>query len=380
MGLTALMLLLQHVSARVLKEHPYRPWPWPGVEWYLGGWSQFDGPEYLKIAASGYFYSPGVRSPVVWFPLYPMTVRAVEVVVGNWLISGVLVAGACGAFAAALLWRWLSVQGMSGRTQTVAFLAAMMYPYAWYLYGVVHSDALFLMLVLGAFLLIERDKFVLAGLVGSLATATRPTGLALIPALVVLAWERSGVLVVPESASQLVRRFRLPVHLVKEKVTAKSFAPLLSCCGVGAYMVFLGVRFGDPLAFKTNQRVYHPENLPLLKRAFFVRWRDFGDAPSYALTITFQACLAALVIWSLPAVARRFGWGYAVFAGVLVAIPMVSTGDFMGTGRYMIAAFPVWAMLGERLAARPRGWTVVATSGVLMVLLSMGFARSWYLT
>ena len=263
----------------------------------------------------------------------------------------------------------------------------MVYPYAWYLYGVVHSDSMFLMLVLGCFLLVEADRYVLAGLVGALATATRPTGMALIPAVAVLAWERAGLLAVPVPPagdgtrwSRLVQRWQLPVQLVKERWSALMLAPFLACGGLGLWMLYLGVQWGDPLAFKTNQTEYHPSPYPLLKLPFFVRWRDVADSPTYALTTTFQLVLAFVVVVSIPAVARRFGWGYGVFVGVLVAIPTVSTADFMGTGRYLIAAFPVWAMWGERLAARDRGWVLVAASGVLMVLLSMGFSRSWYLT
>ena len=385
--LASTMLVLQHVSSRVLRDPAYRLWPFQGWEYVLGGWSQFDGPEYLKIARDGYRYVPGVRSNIVWFPLYPTTVRAAHVVLRNWLMSGIVVSAVCGVVVVCLLWKWVGVQGMDGRTRRLAFAAAMLYPYAWYLYGVVHSDSMFLMLVLGCFLLVEADRYVLAGLVGACATAARPTGMALIPAVVVLVWERAGLLVVPPAPegdgtrwSRLVQRWRLPVHLVKERWSALMLAPFLACGGLGLWMLYLGVRWGDPLAFKTNQTVYHPGNLPLLKRAFAVRWRDFGDSPSYTLTITLQFLLAVVVVLSIPAVARRFGWGYAVFVGVLVAIPTVSTEDFMGTGRYLIAAFPAWALWGERLAQRDRGWAVVAASGVLMVLLSMGFARSWYLT
>jgi hypothetical protein len=145
-------------------------------------------------------------------------------------------------------------------------------------------------------------------------------------------------------------------------------------------MVFLGVSFGDPQAFRTNQRVYHPGELPLLKQAFFGRWRNFIDDPTYALTITAQALIAAVVAVSTPFVGRRFGWGYGVFVAVLVAIPTVSTGDFMGTGRYMIAAFPVAALLGEWLAKQSYRWVWLGFSGMTMALLSMGFARSWYLS
>ncbi|MFM7068271.1 MAG: hypothetical protein ACKOYM_02320 [Actinomycetes bacterium] len=386
-GLTALMVSLQHVSSRVLRDPRYQLWPLQGWEFFFGGWKQFDGPEYLKIAANGYRYVVGERSNIVWFPVYPLTVRFAHVLVRNWLMTGIVVSAVFGVVAAVLLWRWLEVEQLDGRARRMAFLAAMLYPYAWYLYGVVHSDSMFLALVLGCFLLIEADRLLLAGVVGAFATATRPTGMALIPAAVVLAWERAGFLAVPADAdgatgwwSRLVQRWQLPVQVVRARWSARLAAPLLVCAGLGTWMLYLWVRWGDPLAFKTNQQVYHPGNLPLLKRAFFVRWRDFTDSPSYTLTITLQALLALVVLLSIPAVARRFGWGYAVFIGVLVAIPTVSTEDFMGTGRYMIAAFPAWAMWGERWSTQRRGWWPLAVSGCVMVLLSAGFARSWYLT
>ena len=53
----------------------------------------------------------------------------------------------------------------------------------------------------------------------------------------------------------------------------------------------------------------------------------------------------------------------------------------MGSGRYLIAAFPVAALAGEWLSTRRvprRGW--LAVSAVAMIGMSMGFARSWYLT
>ena len=385
--LASTMLVLQHVSSRVLRDPAYRPWPLQGWAYYFSSWSQFDGPEYLKIAREGYRYVPGVRSNIVWFPLYPNAVRGAHVLIHNWLMAGIVVSAVCGVAAACLLWKWVGIHGMDGRTRRIAFAAAMVYPYAWYLYGVVHSDSMFLMLVLGCFLLIEADRYVLAGLVGALATATRPTGMALIPAVVVLIWERAGLLAVPASPtgsgtrwSRLVQRWQLPVQVVKERWSALMLAPFLACGGLGLWMLYLGVQWGDPLAFKTNQTEYHPSAYPLLKLPFFARWRDVADSPSYALTTTFQLVLAIVVVASIPAVARRFGWGYGVFVGVLVAIPTFSTADFMGTGRYLIAAFPAWALWGERLAKRDRGWALVVASGVLMVLLSMGFSRSWYLT
>lgn len=384
-SITLVLLTLQHVSSRVLREDDYKLLPLQGLRYYLDGWSQFDGPEYLRIAEDGYWYTPGVRSPVVWFPLYPVLLRAATVLISDPLVAGIVVASIAGLATAGLYWRWLARQNMQDTTRVVAFLFLLTYPYAWYLYGVVHADAVFLAMVLSAFLLVEGGRPVLAGIAGALATAARPTGLALIPALIVLSLERGGVLTVARSSvggrvGRWCERFAVPTRIQMSHLRPAMLGPLLACCGVGAYMVYLGVRFGDPMAFRTNQTVYHPGGLPLLKRAFFVRWRDVGLEPTYAITITGQALAAAVVAVSTPFVGRRFGWGYAVFTATLVAIPTVSTEDFMGTGRYLIAAFPVAALLGEWLSQQRYRWVWLGTSGTVMALLSMGFARSWYLT
>jgi hypothetical protein len=379
----AVLLIVQHVASKVVREDPYRPWPLQPFEWYFGGWSQFDGPEYLRIATEGYSYTVGERSNIVWFPLYPNLVRLVDTVVSPVMASAILVALVAGACAAVVVWAWLAQQRVGAddgdRTRLLAWAAVFFYPYAWYLYGVVHSDALFLALVVGTFLLIERRHLVAAGLIGALATATRPTGMAVIPAAIVLSLERAGVLSVPEDATGIVARWQLPTHVDRSRLRAVTLAPLLAVLGLGTWMVYLGVKWGDPLAFQTNQRVYHPGNLPLLKRAFFVRWRDF-EVPSYVLTITLQAILVLVVLCCIPAVIRRFGFGYGVYCAVLVAIPTFSTEDFMGTGRYLIAGFCVWALLGERLASKRWGWAPIVASGSLMAFMAMGFSRSWYLT
>lgn len=52
--------------------------------------------------------------------------------------------------------------------------------------------------------------------------------------------------------------------------------------------------------------------------------------PTYTLTITLQATLALFVLSVTPAIRRRFGFGYVVYCVALVAIPTLSTEDFIG--------------------------------------------------
>ena len=69
----------------------------------------------------------------------------------------------------------------------------------------------------------------------------------------------------------------------------------------------------------------------------------------------------------LPRVWRSFGWGYLAYAVSVLAIPLVGTKDFYGTGRYVLVAFPVVAVAGVLLADSRRRWSVPAVFAVLFV-------------
>lgn len=384
--IATVLAVTQHVSNRVLRQRGYEFLRWKGAHEYLDGWAQFDAVEYLRIAEHGYSYTPGVRSSVVWFPMFPLATRAVNAVIGDPMLAGIAVSFVAGLVAVILYWRWLCAHVPEDSARLSAFAALLLYPYAWYIYGVPHSDAMFLAFLVGACLLVEADRPVLAGCVGALATATRPNGLALIAAILVLSMQHDGVLSFRPAGPDAGRvrrwldRYEVPLTFERARCRPRTFAPLLSVAGVGSYMVYLGVRFGDPIAFVTNSRTYHESPWPLLKLPFLVAWRDVDD-PTFPLTLTAQALFALLVVLSVPAVGRRFGWGYGILVALLVAMPLATVADFMGTGRYLIAAFPVAALWGERLASRPRvrlAWFAVA--GVALVGLNMGFSRSWYLS
>ena len=78
---------------------------------------------------------------------------------------------------------------------------------------------------------------------------------------------------------------------------------------------------------------------------------------------------------------RRFGYGYGTYALLAVLVPALSTKNFFGMGRYLIAAFPVFAVAGELLAERPRLARVVYPVAALgLIALTAAYSRSIYLS
>ncbi len=144
----------------------------------LGGWCRFDCGWYLDITDHGYFMAdPPQQSSVAYFPGYPYVTRPLADLIDNTPLALIVVTWLSGFATLLLFARWCASR-LERRAAMVAVACFALYPYAWYLYGAGYGDALFLALAIGAFLLLEDDHPVLAGVAGAAATVTRPIGIA----------------------------------------------------------------------------------------------------------------------------------------------------------------------------------------------------------
>ena len=393
LGAFVLVALLTTVIAAITL-HAVGPTPGhdylDGPDW-LDAWFQGDSGWYHRIAEEGYFYAPGVQSSIAFFPAYPLAVRGVGAVLGaDASTAAGVVTLVCAAGVVMLFADWVRSR-VPPRAAVVAVALLLVYPYSFFLYGSGYGDASFLLTVLGSFALLERRHYVLAGLVGALATAGRPVGIAVavglgVRAVELIAQDRAarrdaGVLVGgPEAADAAGSPDRLPAAAtpvpLAELVRAvrfvrwRQFAVLVSVGGLVAWMVYLGVRFGDPVAFATVQGVPGWDQgggprtwfkVPFFGALYFGRWHD-------VVLVLPQALAAVAAVLLLRTVWRRFGWGYAAYTLVSLAIPIFGTKDFMGSGRYVLAAYPVLAaaalvLTGDR---RPR-WLAPVVLAVLFI-------------
>jgi hypothetical protein len=341
-------------------------------EWFWDGWVRYDAGWYSMIADQGYSYTPGAQSPVAFFPGYPLLVRAVGGIMDNPQLAGIAITVVCGAAALVAFHVWCRDR-LDPPAATTAVLCLALYPYAYYLYGVMYGDALFLLCVLLAFLAFERDHMVLAGLAGAAATATRLVGLAVVVALVVGVLERRRVVTWgPDSRP----------HLHLGRLHPGDAGVLLSVSGLAAWSLYLWSRFGDPLLFSTVQESWGQQSglTTWIKRDFFATLYHRPDQ-FYSQGLAIQALFGLAVVATIPAVVRRFGWRYGAYVGVLVLVPAVGSQDFQGLGRYLLGAFPAFAVAGALLAERPgvRRWVLPLSALVLVIYTGM-FANGRYLS
>lgn len=331
-------------------------------EYLVMGWVGWDSSWYLHIVERGYEFTPGQQSSVAFFPLYPLAILAVQRLGPNPYQAGVIVTLLCGPLAVWLFWRWARSRVEEPLALQGALLLAL-YPFTFFLYGVMYSDALFLLLVVSAFLLLEKGHLVPAVLLGALATAARPVAPGVVLGLLVrrLEWKRAR----------------------GERWTVLDALPVLSALGFGLYMLYLERRFGAPFAFLDAQAGWGqpPGWESWLKVYWFksVFAHPMNAEVSVRLMIHAALTLGALALL-LPTF-RRLGWGYGVYCAVIVGIPTVSTKDFMGMGRYLISAFPLFLTFALVLREHPRVRQGLYAVGALsLVFLSWAFGLDHYIS
>lgn len=350
----------------------------------------WDSGNFLTIAEFGYGKADWLAAS---FPGYPLVIRFVSMILGGNLSTGAVVAsGAAGLCSALLFWKWMSIREVEASACRLGLLLYLLFPYSFVLYGVAYADGLLVCFVLAAFILAERDRFVLAGLAAAAATYTRPNGLALIPALAVFALQRGGALRAEDLTPDGVRAF---VSVLKEHRIAnlsrsrvsglrpRHMAVGLSVVGVGVFAVQLARTHGNPFYFWTVQ-VDRYGHAPFTDIGTWLKW-DFWQNPSQAayngLDVVNQVAataITAVVVLFTPQVARRFGLGYAALAVSLVAILWVTAMWFAPAGRYLLPVLPIYfALWAERWEARPKLTIAVfglSASGLLF--LAQLFART----
>lgn len=355
----AFAIALGCIASATLGLHVLTPEAADGVS-VVRALEHWDSSWYANIATNGYTYAgPTQQSPVAFFPGYPVSLRPLIALGADPFVAGEAMTLIYGLGALALLFRWeRTVRAKRGLPEgSTGTLTLMLYPCAFYLYGVMYGDALYLLLAVAAFLALEEGKPGWATLFGAVATSCRPIA----PALV---------------AGLLVRSLELRLT-AKEKVRPIDLLPVFAAGGFGAYMLFLWIQFGDPVAFASVQAAPGWDQVPGPATWFKYEWFRVmfpRVAPSVALRLGGQALLTVGALALVVPTWKRLGRGYGVYGLVAMGLAALGTKDFHGLGRYALAAFPLFLTFGLLLDERPRlkrAW--LAASAVALFALAFAF-------
>jgi len=324
---------------------------------------RWDAGWYLQIAVHEYSFvhqvGPDVQQNIVFFPAYPMAVRALTLMLGEpklaYVASGTIISLVAFLFALTYLFL-LARDDLDADRAAAAVWMLGAYPFAIF-YGAIYTESLFLLGSLGAFYHFRRVEYVRAGLWGLVVGLTRPNGLLLCLPLALLAVSRAH------------RR---------NLFTALTAAAM---CGIGTliYSAFVWNLTGDPLTWAAGHAAWgrHYQGVVHLVTDRYDVIRQAG-LYSYAVKSPYDLLNALGAIFVLAAavpVWRRFGLPFAVFI-VVNMLPQLATGGLLSAGRFSAVLFPAFIWLAS--IVRPEHRSAWIASFAALQALNAALFYTWH--
>lgn len=355
-------------SLRVLPRLPF--YEGQRADWFLprtpllDGWARWDSAHYINVALNGY----GLDNPeemgqrVAFFPLYPLLVRAVAFITraegtnAGFAIAAIIAANLC-FFASVPLFAKLVARMTSDEVARVATTLLLISPLAFFL-NAAYTESLFLLLSIAAFWFAYERRWLPASVVIALASATRLFGLALIPAILLIAWRSKASL--------------------RELATIAIVSPL----GTLGFFAWLWREYGDPLVYFKAQSNWGGWDVRVGNYAeTLVNQPGQMLANTQYTMILINVVLAIVWLVALYWVWRHLEPGIALYTSIIVVFHFVYTWNSLG--RYLLPALGVYIVAGM-LLTRP-GWnawvreSVYIGSTIGLTALTILFAHGFWI-
>ncbi len=341
--------------------------------------ARWDSVWFLGIARFGYHQA----DQTVFFPLYPGLVAAGGAIFGGGsaanLIAGAVLSCGCALGALCLLYRLTELELGASVARSAVWIYAWLPP-ALFL-SAVYTEALFLLLSVGAIFAGRSGRWWVAGLLGALAAATRNGGVLLVAPLLVLYLYGPRADRPPDSpAKGLWPRYRLrPDALWMVAV------PL----GLLAYLAYLKLDLGHALTPFQQQSHWHRSFVPLggvpagawlgLKSLVALVPGISPGAKVGDLRKVVELAFLAICVWLLWRSWRRLPLAYTCYAGIALALAVSAptAGEpLRSLPRFAMVIFPLWVALALWATERHRTKALLAACAPLVALWAALFV-SW---
>jgi len=321
-------------------------------------WLNYDGLNYLQIIQNG--YNPNYQTELrVFFPLYPLIVKLISFNVFNPIPVGLGIS-LLAIFASLFSFHYLLKLDKTNQEQRTRILTLLLlFPTSYYFLAF-YTESIFLLLALLIFITLKQKRFLLAGVLTALITATRITGLALVP---VFFWE----------CYQYYRK-------TKKLIWQIFLAPM----GFFLYLLYAQFNSGSALAIINSQKNW---NRPLGILGPCYAFKDglskflFGSSYTHHdlfgrsmeivefLTAIF---LVIMIIYGFKRLKTSY-WLYIFFSSV----PIFFSGALPSIHRYVLVMFPIYILLGQNLSKKKFYLLSVFFAALLIYFTALYLRNYW---
>ena len=328
----------------------------PLREGFLGPtpWANLDGVHYLSIAQHGYF-----QFEQAFFPLYPLLIDYVTSLTQVLPHAAALFISHI-TFLVAMLLFYTVAKRIIPKGALWAVVGILLYPTSFF-FAAVYSESLFFFFSILTIYFSMNRRWFWAAVSIALASATRIFGVFLL------------IIVLTEYLkSRKASRYDWMVFLI---------APL----GLFGYMYYLGVTYGDPLAFFHVQPAFGAgrsgSELIFLPQVLWRYVRIFVSVPFSSLN--YQVALLEFLSFFFALTLAISGWKQKFFRPYLpyvisILILPTLTGSLSSMPRYVMSAVPLFFLLGT-VHNRWVRTLVLGLSAVLLTILASLFLRGYFI-
>lgn len=326
----------------------------PSSYWILGIWNRWDAQSYVSIAYNGYTSVGERRFNIAFFPFYPLLISILNFVSGDAVLSGIIISGVASIILAILFHKLVKLDHSEKiAMSSVWFL--FIFPTSYFLH-IPYTESVFLALVVGSFYCVRQQKWLLAGILGCLACATRINGLILCLALPFEIW-----------------LFWRENKKLEKKWLWIGLIPL----GFGAYLLLNYAVMGNPLAFLEIQREHWGKFLTYPWTAI---WNKVGQVlgqpnPTPKMEGMFELVFVAIGLFATIAGWRYLRNSYRVWM-IASWLLFVSTSFILSVPRYTLTMFPLFILIALVAKNRIR-YAIITTCSILYLgMFIISFVQS----
>jgi hypothetical protein len=323
----------------------------------LDMFSRWDASNYVSIAKNGYLTTGDEAFYIVFFPLYPLLIRAFTWDFAYLNLTALIVANVCSFIAALYLYKLAKLEfGGGAAVKAVLFLSV--FPTAYFL-SAPYTEGLFFALIIACFYYARLGKWAVAGSLSFFASLTRLAGLVLLPALLVEYYHQVG---------WNPKKTRLDVVFV--------YAAL---AGFLIYLAINNTVTGDPFTFMSIEASHWNNRFDPISGLQAAWWWATNRPPMDGITIGAAPIAFAVfgLVMIIVAVWKRLRPSYITYMFMAWGVA-VSTSWWISVPRYIMAMFPMFLVLATLTKRKAVNAAIVAFSVAWLCLFTVLFAMGWW--
>lgn len=322
------------------------------IEFTQISWSRWDAAHYIYLATHWYTNMGDAANFIVFFPLYPFILKGFLFFIKDAAFVGIAVSIIL-YLAGSYYFYKLVVLDYPEKIARWATIALAIFPTS-YFFNAPYTEALFLLIFSLTMYTARKENWILAGIFAGLGVITRPSGIILLPAILVewffgknKKWKFLPALITPTILSGL------------------------------SYLYLNKIIYGNPFEFKNILASHWQKHLVSPISSIIDSWRIAfsGGLTNFVIMVGWAEAITITISWILVPIAfMKLRRSLAVFYFLSILL-FSSTSFILSTPRYLLSVPPIFLLAA--LAQKNYLFKIIYqfASIALLICLSIIFAR-----